>query len=341
MRSSDEILIETVNLKKYFPVKKGIFSTLFRAESTYVHAVDEINFNIKKGEIFGLVGESGCGKTTTGRILLLLENPTSGDILFDGSDITSIGKKELKQFRRNTQIIFQDPYSSLDPRKTVYDIITEPINIHKTIDSEFEKKDKIKKILEVVDLTPSENFINKYPHELSGGQRQRVAVARALILNPKFIVADEPVSMIDVSMRIGILNLLLELREKFDISFLFITHDLAIARYICDRIAVMYLGKIVELGKTEDLINNPMHPYSIALIGSVPRLYSNKPEGIEIKGEVPTAINPPSGCRFHPRCPYAYDKCDAEEPQLNEINKDRFVACHLRADAHGQIKQFI
>lgn len=338
MRSSDEILVETVNLKKYFQVKKGIFSTLFRAGSTYVHAVDEINFNIKKGEIFGLVGESGCGKTTTGRILLLLENPTSGDILFDGSDITSIGKKELKQFRRKTQIIFQDPYSSLDPRKTVYDIIAEPINIHKTIDSELEKNDKIKKILEVVDLTPSESFIYKYPHELSGGQRQRVAVARALILNPKFIVADEPVSMIDVSMRIGILNLLLELREKFDISFLFITHDLAIARYICDRIAVMYLGKIVELGKTEDLINNPMHPYSIALIGSVPRLYSKKPEGIEIKGEVPTAINPPSGCRFHPRCPYAYNECDVKEPQLKEINKDRYVACHLRADAHGQIK---
>lgn len=329
VHSNEDSLIEAVNLKKYFTVKKGVIASLFGGEEAYVHAVDGINFKIKRGEIFGLVGESGCGKTTTGRVILLLEKPTSGKILYEASDILTMKKEELKLFRRSTQIIFQDPYSSLDPRKTVYDIIAEPINIHKTVDSESEKADQIKRMLDVVDLTPVEGFIYKYPHELSGGQKQRVAVARALILNPKFIVADEPVSMIDVSMRIGILNLLLDLREKFNISFLFITHDLAIARYICDRIAVMYLGKLVEMGKTEDLIKNPIHPYSIALVASVPRLYSVKPEEPYIKGEIPTAINPPSGCRFHPRCPYALDRCNVEEPQLREIGKDRFVACHL------------
>ena len=331
MSSSVDKLVETVNLRKYFPVKRGFISSLFREEESYVHAVDEISFGIGRGEIFGLVGESGCGKTTTGRTILLLENPTSGKIIFDGTDITSLKKKELKTFRRRTQIIFQDPYSSLDPRKTVYDIVAEPMNIHKTADSESEKRDQIMKMLEVVDLTPTEGFIYKFPHELSGGQRQRVAVARALILNPEFIVADEPVSMIDVSMRIGILNLLLDLREKFNISFLFITHDLAVARYICDRIAVMYLGKIVEMGRTEDLIRNPIHPYASALIASVPRLYSKKTREPEISGEVPTAISPPSGCRFHPRCLHAIEMCNVKEPPLIEVGEDRSVACHLRA----------
>lgn len=328
MESNEEILVHAVDLRKYFAVNKGIIASLFGEEEIYVHAVDDVSFEIRRGDIFGLVGESGCGKTTTGRLLLMLEKTTSGEILFDGSDVNNLKKNELKEFRRRTQIIFQDPYSSLDPRKTVYDIISEPINIHRAVGSEAEKKEKITRILEIVELTPTETFIYKYPHELSGGQRQRVAVARALILNPDFIVADEPVSMIDVSMRIGILNLLMELREKFNISLLFITHDLAVARYICDRIAVMYLGKIVESGRTEELIENPIHPYSIALISSVPRLYTT-PEKPKIRGEVPTAINPPSGCRFHPRCPHAFEMCSVKEPPLKEIGKDRFVACHL------------
>jgi len=328
----DGYLIETQNLRKYFAINKGILSSLLGEKEIYVHAVDGVSFGIKKGESFGLVGESGCGKTTTGRLLLLLENPTSGEILFDGSDINNLDGNELKEFRRRTQIIFQDPYSSLDPRKTIYDIIAEPMNIHGIPTSEAEKR--ITAMMEIVELTPVETFLYNYPHELSGGQRQRVAVARALILNPEFIVADEPVSMIDVSMRIGILNLLKDLRERFNISFLFITHDLAVARYVCDRIAVMYLGKIVEIGRTEEIIKAPIHPYSAALISSVPRLYSDNPKP-QIKGEVPTAIEPPSGCRFHPRCPYAEEICGREEPQLVDVEGGRMVACHLKASAPG------
>jgi len=331
MNHDEDAIIDVVDLKKYFPVNMGFISSLLGRGIIYVRAVDGINLKIRRGEIFGLVGESGCGKTTTGRSILLLEKPTSGSVFFNGVDITSLKKRGLREFRRGTQMIFQDPYSSLDPRKTAYDVISEPVNINKAVHSESEKKGRIKNMLEVVGLTPTETFMYKYPHELSGGQRQRVAVARALILNPQFIVADEPVSMIDVSMRIGILNLLLDLRSKFNISFLFITHDIAIARYMCDRIAVMYLGKIVEMGETEDLIKNPVHPYSMALMASVPRLTSKKHDEPQIKGEVPTAINPPSGCRFHPRCPYVSERCRSEEPQLIRVGKDRLVACHLHS----------
>jgi len=329
---SNGYLIETKNLRKYFTINKSILSSLLGEKEIYVHAVDGVSFGIKKGESFGLVGESGCGKTTTGRLLLLLENPTTGEILFDGSNTNNLDGKELKAFRRRTQIIFQDPYSSLDPRKTVYDIIAEPMSIHGIPTSEVEKR--ITEMMEIVELIPVETFLYSYPHELSGGQRQRVAVARALILNPEFIVADEPVSMIDVSMRIGILNLLMGLRERFNISFLFITHDLAVARYVCDRMAVMYLGKIVEIGRTEGIIKTPVHPYSSALISSVPRLYSDNPEP-QIKGEVPSAIEPPSGCRFHPRCPYAEEICEREEPHLVEVGDGRMVACHLKVSVPG------
>lgn len=330
MTEIDGYLIESQNLMKYFVINKGILSSLLGEKEIYVHAVDGVSFAIKRGESFGLVGESGCGKTTIGRLLLLLENPTSGKILFDGSETDNLDGKELKAFRKRTQIIFQDPYSSLDPRKTVYDIIAEPMNIHGFPTSEIKKR--ITEMMEIVELVPVETFLYNYPHELSGGQRQRVAVARALILNPEFIVADEPVSMIDVSMRIGILNLLKDLRERFNISFLFITHDLAVARYVCDRMAVMYLGKIVEIGRTEEIVKTPIHPYSAALISSVPRLYSDNPE-LQIKGEVPSAIEPPSGCRFHPRCPYAKEICGREEPQLVEMEDSRMVACHLKASA--------
>jgi oligopeptide/dipeptide ABC transporter ATP-binding protein len=324
-----EKLIEAVNLKKWFPLRTGFFSTLFKKES-YVKAVDDVSFYVRKGEIFGLAGESGSGKTTTGKLLIRLIEPTSGKIIFKGEDIAKYPEGKLKSYRKKVQIIFQDPYESLNPRMLVEDILSEPLLIH-GISDEKEIYEKIYKVLEAVKLTPPEEFLLRYPHELSGGQRQRVATARALMLDPEFIVADEPVSMLDVSIRAEVLNVILDLREKFNVAFLFITHDLALARHICDRIAVMYLGKIVEMANVDDLVYDPLHPYTKALINAVP-VPDPTAKRIEvvIKGEIPSPVNPPPGCRFHTRCPSIIgDICRKEEPELIKLKKDHYVACHL------------
>jgi peptide/nickel transport system ATP-binding protein len=326
---SQEVELRVVDLKKWFPVRRGVVSSLLSRKTQYVRAVDGVSFEVRRGEIFGLAGESGCGKTTTGKTLLRLLEPTEGEIYFQGQDITNLGKSEMKALRKKMQIVYQDPYESLNPRMTVYDIIAEPINIHNLANSQTEVETLIFKSLDDVELEPPEEFIGRFPHELSGGQRQRVALARTLVMNPSFIVADEPISMLDVSIRAGILKVMLKSGEAQGISYIFITHDLAYARHICHRGAIMYLGKIVEMAGMDDLVRNPMHPYTIALMTAVPvpdpRL--EKARAI-IGGEVPTPINPPPGCRFHPRCARATEACSREEPILREVSSGHFVACH-------------
>jgi len=295
------------------------FPSLFHSET----------FSIKSGEFFTLAGESGCGKTTTGRVIVKLLEPTSGEIYFNGADITKLKGEKLRLLRRKMQIIFQDPYASLNPRMKIIDAVGHPLEIHGLAKGE-EKKKKVLEVLEKVGLTPPEQFINLYPHQLSGGQRQRVALARSIILKPEFMVADEPVSMIDVSLRSTIIDLMLSFRKELGLTYLFITHDLAVAKYISDKIAIMYLGKIVEMGHKEPLFWNPMHPYTQALLSAIPVPNPERErKRIELAGEVPSAIDIPTGCRFHPRCPYRTDKCSKEEPQLTEVEKDHFVACHL------------
>jgi len=325
-----ETLVKAENLKKWFPVSGGFLSSLVSRKQLYVRAVDGVSFEIKKGEIFGLAGESGSGKTTTGRMLLRLIEPTSGKILLNKEDITRISEGKMKPIRKRMQIVFQDPYESLNPRMTVFNILAEPLQIQ-GISNEKELKTRVRKALEDVQLVPPEEYTDRFPHELSGGQRQRVATARALVLSPEFIVADEPVSMLDVSIRAEVLNLMVDLMNKYQVAFLYITHDLALARHICDRVAVMYLGKIMEMGDVDNVILEPLHPYTQALIAAVP-LPDPTSRRIEvvIKGEIPSPINPPSGCRFHTRCPkYIGDICRTKEPALVDLGKGQMVACHL------------
>ncbi len=318
-------------LVKLFPVKKGVFT--FRVRN-FVHAVDDVSFSLSRGEIFGLVGESGCGKTTTGKLIVKLLAPTRGKITLDGVDITTIRRGQaLRAFRSKVQMIFQDPYESLNPRFTVYDTIAEPLMLRKTR-SVAEREALVAEMLAAVGLTPPETFMFRFPHELSGGQRQRVAIARAMIIRPQFVVADEPTSMLDVSIRAGVMDLMLNLRREFGVSYIYITHDLAVARYMCDRMAVMYLGKIVEWGPVEEVLQTPLHPYTQALISAVPipdPTYRREPPNI--KGDVAAPINPPPQCRFLPRCPKAGAVCEAQpHPPLEEVRPGHGVACYRVRD---------
>ena len=318
-------LIRAENLRKWFPLRGG----LFERKPKNVHAVDDIDFVIEEKEIFGLAGESGCGKTTASKLLVRLLTPTAGEIYLDGNDIAHLEGKELKEFRKNVQMVFQDPYESLNPRFNIFDTIAEPL-IVQDVGTPEEREEMVHKALETVELRPAEDYVFRFPHELSGGQRQRVAVARALAIEPIFIVADEPVSMLDVSIRAGVMNLMLELRDKFGLTFVFVTHDLAVSRYMCDHIAIMYLGKIVEVAETEELINNPQHPYTKALLSAVPVPDpTEKRKRIDIIGGVSAAVDPPPGCRFVSRCPYARDECRQEDPVIKDIGGGHKVACYL------------
>ncbi len=325
-----DVILETRNLKKWFTVRAGFLSSLLSEKSdSYIRAVDGVDLEIKQGEIFGIAGESGCGKTTIARLIMRLETLTEGEIWFEGDKISAMNEGEFKEYRRRIQMIFQDPYGSLSNNMTIGEIVAEPLKIHNVYASAGEIEKRVLAALEDVGLLPAEEFAGRIPHELSGGQRQRVAVAAALVLDPILLIADEPVSMLDVSMRGQILKLLLELREKKGITLVLITHNLAIARQMTDRIAIAYLGRVVETGVTKDIIDNPSHPYTKALVSVVPVPETGiKRERLLLTGEIPSPVNIPTGCRFHTRCPFVKDKCSVEEPELKTMPDGRQVACH-------------
>lgn len=324
---NDDILLEVKDLKMHFPVGGGFLS---RQPMGYVKAVDGINFTVKRGETLGLVGESGCGKTTTGRCILQLYKPTSGQVIFDGQELTSLKTKQMRAMRREMQVIFQDPYSSLNPRMTAGNIIGEPLIVHDLVSSKAEYREKVADLLTNVGLNPY--MADRFPHEFSGGQRQRIGVARALSVSPKFIVADEPVSALDVSIQAQIINLLEDLQEQYNLTYLFIAHDLSVVRHISDRVGVMYLGHMVELAERNEIYRNPSHPYTKALLSAVPipdPVLDAQRERVLLTGEVPSPLNPPSGCVFHPRCPVANDTCSQLLPELREVEPDHHSACLL------------
>ncbi len=317
-------LLEVKNLKQYFPIKGGIFGRTVN----HVKAVDDISFTVMEGETVSIVGESGCGKSTTGRAILRLDNPYSGEVIFEGKNLLDLNKTEMRKKRQDLQIIFQDPYASLNPRQTVSQILEEALAIQNIVQPKDRRK-KIVELLQTVGIGPHQ--MDRYPHEFSGGQRQRIGIARALTVNPKLIICDEAVSALDVSIQAQVLNLLKELQRKFQLTYLFISHDLGVVRHISDRIIVMYLGKIVEIADKKSLFDQPQHPYTYALLSAIPSTnIDEKRERIILKGDVPSPIDPPAGCRFHTRCPFAFDRCRTEEPRLYEVDGERHrSACHL------------
>jgi len=325
-RSNEKVLLEVKNLKKYFKISGGFFGKAPK----HVKAVDDVSFKIYQGETLGLVGESGCGKSTTGRTIIRLYDVTEGEIIFDGAEISKMSESELKPFRKRMQMIFQDPYASLNSRMTVGDIIGEPLDIHNLVSNDKERQARIFELLERVGL--SRMHASRYPHEFSGGQRQRIGIARALAVNPDFIICDEPISALDVSIQAQVVNMLEDLQKEFGLTYLFIAHDLSMVKYISDRIGVMYLGKMAEIAPSEELYETPMHPYTQALLSAIPipdPEVTHAKQRVILEGDVPSPINPPSGCRFRTRCIYAMDICKNLIPELKEVTTNHFVACHL------------
>lgn len=322
-KGSGNALLEVSSLKKYYPVTRGIF----RRVTGFVRAVDGVDLTVKRGEALGLVGESGCGKSTLGRLILRLEKPTQGLIRFNGTDLLALSKKEMKPYRRRMQIIFQDPYSSLNPRQTVGRIIGEGLTVH-NMGSKREREERVRAIMEIVGLRPE--HVNRYPHEFSGGQRQRIGIARALVLEPEFVICDEPLSSLDVSIQAQVINLLLDLQERYNLTYLFISHDLSVVKHICDRVAVMYLGKIVELADRKSIFSSPLHPYTRALLEAIPRPDPDRSfKRPSLRGDLPSPLNPPPGCSFHPRCPEAMMDCLEHVPEMREVRPGHFVRCLL------------
>jgi oligopeptide transport system ATP-binding protein len=324
---NNNILMRVENLVKHFPIAS---TSLFQRKKEVVHAVDGVSFDLIRGETLGLVGESGCGKSTTGRTILQLYRPTSGSVVFDGIDLVSLKPDELRKIRRRMQMIFQDPYASLNPRLTVGEIISDPLLVYQEAKTKKEINDRVAELLDLVRLNPS--YINRYPHEFSGGQRQRIGIARSLALQPDLVVCDEPISALDVSIQAQVANLLVELQRKFKLTYLFIAHDLSMVRHLCNRVAVMYLGVIVEVADRNEFYHRPLHPYTRALLSAVtipdPSI-EEKRRRIILKGEIPSPVNPPSGCRFHTRCPVAIPRCSQDVPEMRELGPGHLVACHL------------
>ena len=328
MSTDSNAVLQVQNLVKHFPIVSE--SGFFRRVTNYVHAVDGVSFDLRKGETLGLVGESGCGKSTTGRTILQIYRPDSGSVIYQGIDLAKLKEKELRKVRRQIQMIFQDPYASLNPRMTVGEIVGDPLVVYREGANRKDIHDRVGELLDLVRMNPA--FVNRYPHEFSGGQRQRIGIARALALQPEILVCDEPISALDVSIQAQVVNLLVELQRKFNLTYLFIAHDLSMVRHICDRVAVMYLGVIVEIAERNEFYHNPLHPYPQALLSAVsipdPDVEEQRRRTI-LKGEIPSPINPPSGCRFHTRCPIAQPVCSETQPEWRELTHDHFVACHF------------